>query len=275
MSYNSVIVFLDNSAASERRLDFALQFARQHNAHLTGIHMSYGPLLPFDPYGQVSGVALEWEMEVQNKQKKSKAEFIHKATNAGINFDWDCYRDTELQHVVSRARIADICLVGQVSNGISDNEINRNFFSQFVITLGKPVLFLPYEKECAAEFKHIVVAWNGSRESTRAIADAMPLLRVAKMVSVISASSKKKQNDRLPDVDVAAFLARHKVTVEVEKVEIDSAEIADLILSRIDLKSADLLVMGAYGHTRFSEFVLGGMTRTMMKKMIVPVLMSH
>ena len=275
MSYNSVLVFLDNSAASERRLDFALQFAQQHNAHLTGIHMSYGPLLPFDPYGQVSGVALEWEMEVQKKQQKSKAEFTHKAGNAGINFDWDCYRDTELHQVVARARLADICLVGQVSNGTSDNEINRNFFSQFVINLGKPVLFLPGEKECSAEFKHIVVAWNGSRESTRAIADAMPLLQSARIVSVISASSKKKQNGQMPDVDVAAFLARHKVKVDVEKVDIDSAEVADLILSRIDLKSADLLVMGAYGHTRFSEFVLGGMTRTIMKKMTVPVLMSH
>jgi nucleotide-binding universal stress UspA family protein len=275
MSYNSIIVFLDNSAASERRLDFALQFARQHNAHLSGLHMSYGPLLPFDPYGQVSGVALEWEMEVEKKQAKSRAEFIQKATNAGINFDWDCYRDTELFRVVNRARLSDICLAGQVSNGTSDNEISRNFFSQLVIALGKPILFLPHEKACSAEFKNIVVAWNGSRESTRAIADAMPLLQSAKIVSVISAGSKKKHSGQLPDVDVAAFLARHKVKVDVEKVDIDPADVTDLILSRIELKSADLLVMGAYGHTRFSEFVLGGMTRSMMKKMTVPVLMSH
>jgi len=275
MSYHSVMVFLDNSPASEKRLDFALEFAGHHNAHLTGVHLSYGPLLPFDPYGQVSGVALEWEQEVERKQQLSKQNFIHKASNAGINFDWDCYRDTELNQVLARARVVDICLVGQLVSGSSDNEINRNFFSQFVIDLGKPVLFLPHDKQFSAEFRHAVVAWNGSRESTRAIADALPLLRTAKMVSVISAIAKRKNKVDLPDVDVAAFLARHKVKVDVERVEIDSAEMADFILARIDLKSADLLVMGAYGHTRFSEFMLGGMTRSMMKKMTVPVLMSH
>ena len=275
MSYSSVMVFLDTSAASDQRLEFALKFAAHHNAHLSAIHLSYGPLLPFDPYGQVSGVALEWELEVEKKQQASKEQFIRKAKNAGINFDWDCYRDTDLNQVLARARVVDICLVGQPSGGASDNEINRSFFSQFTINLGRPVLFLPYGKECASVFRHVVVAWNGSRESSRALTDALPLLQAAGMVSVISVASGKNPAEVLPDVDVAAFLARHKVKVDVERVEKNATEVADFILSRIDLKNADLLVMGAYGRTRFSEFILGGMTRSIMKKMTVPVLMSH
>jgi len=275
MSYSSVVVFLDSSAASKRRLDFALQFAAQHRAHLTGIHMSYGPLLPFDPYGQISGVALEWEQEVKTKQKESQESFSHLAKNADLNFDWDCFRDTEMQQVLTRARVADICLVGQVSAGSNDNEINRNFFSHFAINVGKPVLFVPHEKESSATFEKVVVAWDGSRESARAITDALPLLKSARIVSVISVVAKKEHNDELPDVDIGAFLARHKVNVEVEKIERIASDAADFILSRVDLKSANLLVMGAFGHTRFSEFVLGGMTRTVMRKMFVPVLMSH
>ena len=275
MDYSSVMVFLDNSRASQLRLDFSLQFAAQRNAHLTGVHMSYGPLLAFDPYGQISGVALDWEMEVEKHQKKSREDFSRQAKNAGLNFDWDCYRDSELHQVLVRARVADICVVGQAASGGSDNEINRNFFSRFTINLGRPVLFLPYDKPCSPNFGNVVVGWDGGRESARAIADALPLLQAARVVSVMTIVSGKSQDQKLPDVDVAAYLARHRVNVELERVERNSSEAVDFILSRLELKSADLLVMGAYGHNRFSEFVLGGMTRAMLKRMTVPVLMSH
>ena len=274
MSYPSVLVFIDSSPASDRRVDFALKFARLHNAHLTALHMSYGPLLPFDPYGQMSGVALEWELEVEKKQKESQQSFIQKAKSADINYDWDCYRDTELKQVLARARVADICLVGQMLGDADDNEMNRNFFTQFTVNVGRPVMYIPFDREYAPEFKNIIVAWDGGRESARALTDAMPLLKAARLVSVITVTSKSGNAD-LPDVDIAAYLARHKVNVDIERVEKITAEAADFMLSRIDLKSADLLVMGAYGHTRFAEFILGGMTRSMMKKMTVPVLMSH
>lgn len=275
MGFSSVVVFLDSSAASKRRLEFALQFANHHRAHLTGIHMSYGPLLPFDPYGQVSGVALEWELEVKIRQQESKEYFTQQAKNSNINFGWECYRDTEMDQVLARARTADICIVGQVATGSNDNEINRNFFTHFTINIGRPILYIPYGKAFPATFEKVVVAWDGSRESARAMSDALPLLKTARIVSVISVIAKNEHNNELPDVDIATFLARHKVNVEVEKIKNISADTADFILSRIDLKSADLLVMGAFGHSRFSEFVLGGMTRTVLKKMPVPVFMSH
>ncbi|MET3108532.1 nucleotide-binding universal stress UspA family protein [Oxalobacteraceae bacterium GrIS 2.11] len=275
MSYSSVVVFLDNSSASKKRLEFAFQFAQKHRAHLTGIHMSYGPLLPFDPYGQVSGVALDWEAEVKKKQHESKEYFNQQAKGFDVNVDWDCYRDNLMAEVLARARVADLCIVGQVASGSTDNEISRDFFTHFAINVGRPVLFVPYDKSFPASFEKIVVAWDGGREAGRAISDALPLLREARIVSVISVIPKKDSSDDLPDVDIGTFLARHKVNVEVEKIERVSSEAAEFILSRVDLKSANLLVMGAFGHSRFSEFILGGMTRSVMKKMNVPVFMSH
>lgn len=275
MSYSSVLVFLDSSPASNSRLDFALRFAAHHSAHLTGLHMSGSPLLAFDPYGQNAVVSLEWEEEAHKKQRESKEYFTQQAKNADINFDWECYRDTDMHQVLTRARVADICIVGEVADGSSDIEIGRNFFSQFAINVGKPVLFIPHDKYFSCELKNVVVAWDGSREAARAISDAMPLLKAARIVSVISVISKKYRTEELPDVDIAAFLARHKVNVEIDKIEKISSEAADFILSRVDLKCADVLVMGAFGHTRFSEFILGGVTRSVMQKMIVPVLMSH
>jgi len=275
MSYASVIVFLDNSVASQRRLEFALQFAAKHQAHLTGIHLSYGSLMAYDPMGDVSGALIEWERENKEKQLEAKEYFAKCAKNYDVNVDWDCYRDSEMNGVLARARVADICIVGQPASDNYDIEVNRNFFTRFAISSGKPALFIPNKKEFAPVFEKIVVAWNGGRESARAVTDAMPLLKAARIVSVISVVSKNANNEDLPDVNIAEFLARHKVNVEIERDERKPAEAAEFILSRADLKSADLLVMGAFGHTRFSEFILGGMTRAVLQKMALPVFMSH
>ncbi len=191
MSYSSVLVFLDNSAASQRRLDFELKFAARHRAHLTGIHLSYRALLPFDPCGQISGVALEWEQEVQKVQQESKQNFFDVAKNFEVNVDWDCYRDTDLQEVLARSRVADIGIVGQIVARINDSGFNRNFFTHFMIDAGRPLLFIPAEKEFSENFEKVVVAWDGGRESSRTLADAMPLLQAARIVSVITVAAKK------------------------------------------------------------------------------------
>lgn len=278
MNYASMIVCLDNRAASDQRLDFAIQLANQHQAHLTGLHLSYGPLaslIAFDAYGQMSDIALEWELTVEKNQQSSKTDFMNKAKQAGLNCDWDCYRSTELKKVLARARVADIAIIGQVPANIVDNDIGSGFYTQFIINLGKPVLLLPNKAKISTHFKTIIVAWDGGRESTRAIADALPFLRAANLVYVMTAATKKDPDKKLPDVDIAAFLSRHGVKVEIEKVDNITIEAVEWILSRASEVKADLLVMGAYGHNRFNEFILGGMTRTVMQTMPLPVLMSH
>lgn len=282
MNYSSVIVCLDNRAASDQRLDFAIQFASQHQAHLTGLHLSYralASLIAFDAYGEMSEVALDWELTVEKIQQDSKADFTNKAKQAGLNCDWDCYRSNELKQVLARARVADISIVGQVSSNEIDNDIGNDFYTQFTINLGKPVLFLPDKTASSTtistNFKTVIVAWDGGRESTRAIADALPLLKAADLVYVMTVMTKKDPDKELPDVDIAAFLSRHGVKVEIEKVDNITSEATNWILSRASQVKADLLVMGAYGHSRLNEFILGGMTRTVMQTMTLPVLMSH
>ena len=275
MSYQSIVVFLDNSQASKARLEFAFQFAQKHRAHLTGIHMSTGPLFAFDAYGQTANLAVEWEQQIEKKRVESKEYFLQQAKNFDVNVDWDSYRDIDMDQVLARARVADLCMVGQVANIGTDNEIDRNFFTRFMLNVGKPVLYIPHGKEFTPVFEKIMVAWDGGRESARAIADAMPLLQAARIVCVMTVVPKRNQVDDFPDVDIAAYLARHKVNVEIDRVDNVPSNTAEFILSRIELKCTDLLVMGGFGHTRFSELILGGMTRTMMKQMTVPVLMSH
>jgi nucleotide-binding universal stress UspA family protein len=119
----------------------------------------------------------------------------------------------------------------------------------------------------------LLVAWNGSREAARAVADAMPLLERADEVKVLSA--KPLDIGDLSGADIALHLARHDVNTEASSSANKDIDIGDLLLNEAAQEGADLLVMGAYGHSRFRETVLGGATRHVLKNMTVPVLMSH
>jgi nucleotide-binding universal stress UspA family protein len=137
------------------------------------------------------------------------------------------------------------------------------------------VLFLPHDCPIPAAFDEIVVAWDGSREAARALADSLPFLRKARHISVLSAVAGDNKDRELADVDIAAYLARHKIKADVERDDNVSIDPGQWLLARVARAGANLLVMGAYGHNRFSEIAFGGVTRTIMREMTLPVLMSH
>lgn len=280
MNYPSIVVCLDNRASSNLQLEFAVRLASQHRAHLTALHLSHPPLesfITFGAYAEIPVVALEWERMVAENQQKSKTNFTNLAQQAGLNFDWECYRGNEIKEVSARARVADISIVGQVYSDYIDTDISSDFYTQFAINLGKPVLFLPNNitDNISTAFKTIIVAWDGGRESARAMADALPFLKAANLVHVITVATTKDPDKELPDVNVATFLSRHGVKVAIDRVDNINIDAAELTLIRASELKANLIVMGAFGHSRFSEFILGGMTRTMMQTMPLPVLMSH
>jgi nucleotide-binding universal stress UspA family protein len=121
----------------------------------------------------------------------------------------------------------------------------------------------------------VLVAWNGSREATRAVHDALPLLRRAEQVTVLSIDPDPAAERRLPGAHVSRHLTRHGVTVQSPTITGADGAVGDLLLSYVADHDIDLIVMGAYGHTRLREVVLGGATRTLLRHMTVPVLMSH
>ena len=120
-----------------------------------------------------------------------------------------------------------------------------------------------------------MVCWDGSRAATRAIADAMPFLEKAKQVEVVVVGNKPPKSDEVPGADLGQHLARHGVKVDVKRITSPDIDVASTILSYAADSSADMIVMGGYGHSRLREFVLGGVTRGILESMTVPVLMSH
>jgi nucleotide-binding universal stress UspA family protein len=169
------------------------------------------------------------------------------------------------------ARYADLVVVGQgpaTEGGIAEN---------LVLNSGRPVLVVPHSQERSLLAEHIMVAWNARREATRALTDALPLLQRAKQVDIVTVNAEPKSEGHgdLPGADIALYLARHGVNANVLATSAPGANVGEWLLSRAADLGADMMVMGAYGHSRLRELVLGGATKTVLESLTVPVLMSH
>ena len=140
---------------------------------------------------------------------------------------------------------------------------------------GRPVLVVPYIQRAGLRLDRILLCWDGSRSAARAAADALPFLRRGRLVEVVTVASEPAKTDEMPGADIAQHLARHDVKVELNRIVTVETDVASTILSHAADSSADLLVMGGYGHSRLREFILGGVTREILSSMTVPTLMSH
>jgi nucleotide-binding universal stress UspA family protein len=137
------------------------------------------------------------------------------------------------------------------------------------------VVFVPFIQKGGVKLDRVLVAWDGSRAATRAIGDAMPFLEKAKQVEVVIVGNKPPKSDEAPGADLGQHLARHGIKTTVKRITAPDIDVQSAILSHAADSSADLIVMGGYGHSRLREFVLGGVTRGLLESMTVPVLMSH
>ena len=144
---------------------------------------------------------------------------------------------------------------------------------------GRPVLAVPYAGKFDTIGKRIVIAWDARREAARAVADAVPLLEQAESVVTLSINphggAQAGTHGEIPGADIATHLARHGISVEAQQLVANDISVGDMLLSRLSDLTADLLVMGVYGHSRARELVLGGVTRHILNHMTVPVLLSH
>jgi nucleotide-binding universal stress UspA family protein len=273
MNYRSIVACLDQDESSKRLTEFAVSVAVQQEAHLTGMYLSYVPPAIYDLYGGLGPLIVEWDKQDEERRTQYEDTLRRAAGLAGVNTDWVVCKDLSWRLAMAHARTADLAIIGQKRPGYTD--LSQGFYDNLVLKAGRPVLFLPYACEIPAAFDKVIVAWDGSREAARALADAQPFLRKARHVTVLSAVRARNDDHELPDVGIGAYLARHKIKAELERDDNVSINPAQWLLSRAATAGADLLVMGAYGHSRFGEMILGGVTREIMREMTLPVLMSH
>lgn len=271
--FRDLVVYVDDGAGSRARLEFAARFARNQGAHLVALHALSEPTLP-PSVRAFAGTSLMDSLRDQVRDAaaavRKLAADVGKAEGIGVEYReaWGLPTDVAILH----ARHADATIVPQPDRR-AVGEIGA-LAENLVMESGRPVLIVPGAGAYSGQAKHVVCAWNGTRESARALADALPLLRRAEKVSILSVDPRGAEK-RLPGADIALHLARHGVTAEATTTYADGIGVGDALLSRIADLGADMLVMGAYSHSRAREAVFGGATRDVLDRMTVPVLMSH
>lgn len=279
MKICEILVHLDNAARAEARLAIAASLARQHAAHLTALQVIdvAVPVMAMGDGG--GGGAVIAELMEQMRQsalaagQKLKTAFEAALAREGIMGEWRQVEGTTAEVLALHGRYADLVVLGQ-DDPESDN---AGVLEAVLFDSGRPVLAIPFAGKFTTIGKRVLVGWNASREATRAVHDALPILAKAESTTVFLANPKRglgAHGDE-PGADIARHLARHGLKVDVAKATADDVSDSTLLLNHASDMGADLLVMGAYGHSRLREFILGGVTRSLLREMTVPVLLSH
>ncbi|HVJ54178.1 MAG TPA: universal stress protein [Aliidongia sp.] len=272
-----ILVHVDGSDSTERRLEAATLLAERSEAHLVGLYVnSIEDTVPYRDLYAIKEV-MQYIAE-QNAVEQAAAEAIFRRATVGgaINAEWRVVQGLIDRTVVQHARTADLAVVGQNNPERPPIGTGANVPTMVPLSSGRPTLVVPYAGHIATIGKRVLVAWDGGREAARAVNDALPLLKTAERVTIVSVcGGTRVASGELPCADIAAHLARHDVNVDIRSEPRGDIQVADLLLSVASDLSADLLVMGAYGHSRMRELFLGGVTRAILDRMTLPVLMSH
>ena len=276
MSLKSILAHAVPNDRLDAVLDVAFILAGAHGAHPIGLHVSTDPAASFQTLpGPIPGeLASAIEARIEDERKRSEAGFKAAAERHGLNAEWRVERGETASRIAIHARYADLTVIGQWDEG--DPSGDPELPTTVATMTGRPVLIVPRTGRFEELGKRVLVCWNASREATRAVTDALPVLQLADQVTVLAVNPEGgEEHGEVPSADISHYLARHGVTAEASRTYAENIDVAATILSRASDLGCDLIVMGAYGHSRTREWIFGGVTRSIMRTMTRPVLISH
>jgi nucleotide-binding universal stress UspA family protein len=285
MGLRDLVVLLDGSARDETKLAVAVELARRNDAHLTGL-CPLEMLLPADMSFALGGYPELWALPDFARQAESQANakaavieasFRELMRREAIIADWVLEAGPLISAVTRRAQAADLIVVGQADPDHPLPPMARTMVRDVLMTAGRPLLIIPYAGKFPTIATNVLVGWTPTRESSRAVHDALLLFAPGAKVLVLTVESTAGgELELLPTADIAEHLARHALDVSAARTVVsDGLSPADALLDYASDMQADLLVVGGYGHSRMREMILGGVTRDLLLHMTVPVLMSH
>src|SRR5882757_5435775 len=285
MSFKDILIHLDEGPRSSTRLKIAVDLARRQKAHLTGIFvvdipgsdLFFGAGMPFSAGGGMDQMVSSLRTEATSRAEAAGQEFREALRRDGLEGEWRTVEGDTISLLALHARYADLTVLGQPNEdeaykGPSADAVLVNV----LLSSGRPILAVPYAGKFERVGERVLVAWNASREATRAVNDALPLLRDATAVTVLAVNPRHGIDGHgdVPAADIALHLARHGVKAEAAHTVAHDISEGDALLSYAADLGADLIVSGGYGHSRAREMVFGGVTRTLLQEMTVPMLLS-
>lgn len=286
MALKDLLVYVDQTDGASARLRLAADLARHHGSRLTALYVrEWDPAQMEDRKNAELGLASARQLNQLDRRIEASidqvAERLHSELEAlkdehGLQVEWRCLNGLASAIVPQHARYADLCILGQDLGG-DTRSVEYTFAEQLLFVSGRPVLFIPGFGSFETLGRHIMVAWNSSRASARAVADALPLIERAERTTVltINAADFVDAYGAPPAERMVEHLRLHSPSVEgVGLNDVPAALIADALQAEAQKIGADLMVAGAFGHAKLWEKLLGGVTEDLFAHMRLPILMS-
>lgn len=274
MPIKTILLHMANDESHASRLAVAATLAKRFGAHVEALYIATPVSMPAGATGRAASYGFIAEATAIAHENAERIEAEVRLALDGLSYRWTVEEGDHVELLAERATYADLAIVGQSASVRAGERVPLHVPDRLPLETACPVLVLPPVQPVAAPIgRNMLVAWKNSRESAHAVRNAMPFLETAESVTVLTVTPTGHRGaDGGALVD---WLARHGILARHHEANASGGEVGDLILSCAADLGADLLVMGAYGHSRLREMVLGGATRSVLAKMPLPALMSH
>lgn len=275
-----LLVHLDASSRSCARLEFARDLAQRHGASLAALYATT-PSFAAMPYGAEGGGVLAAQMRAidEDRRRRARDAFDQVMKKPGAPATWGEFTDFPvIARFACQALFSDLLVLGQHEHSAHDvADVPADFVEWVMVTSGKPAIVLPWSGALRDPAGTVVIAWKATPQAARAVSAALPLLRQARLVHVVAWGEPEPAagNGGNIGLTLASYLRAHAINAAWHRHDEEPQELGEMLLSTILDLDADLLVMGCYGHSRARELVLGGLSRTILQSMTLPVLMAN
>jgi nucleotide-binding universal stress UspA family protein len=275
MPFKTVLVHITHDEAHAARLRLAIEIAKRFEGHLTSLFTPSPVHMPAAISGRgASHAFLAQSVEIaREKGQKLEAECAGIVAEAGVkSWEWRVSEGDHLKALTHYGNLADLAIVAQSEPHTLEDMVAVEAPDHVTLYAACPVLVVPHHWHPHPVGKKILVAWKSKREATRAVREALPFLREAEKIVVLAPATE--EGGLRPGHEIGAYLKRHGLDADF-RVSRDDRAAGPTILDLATRESCDMIVMGAFGHSRWLEMVLGGATREVLRRMTVPVFMAH
>ncbi|HEX4024676.1 MAG TPA: universal stress protein [Steroidobacteraceae bacterium] len=288
MALRDLLVYLDQTSRSPARLQLVADLARRNGSRITALYVrEWSPAqlahrrtaeLAGRPFADVEALDCAAEDSIDQSALEARAALERLAVQYGLETEWRMVRGEARIVLPQHARYADLCILDTQMPAMSSSSGDNRLSEEILFTAGRPVLLMPQTGDFSTLGAHVAVAWNSSRAAARALNDALPLLEHSQQTTVITVNARDfvERPGALPLPKLLAHLQRHGISARsIELPDVSPAEIADTLQEQARAAGADILVAGAHGHTWLHEVLLGSVTRDLLSRLRLPVMMSH
>jgi nucleotide-binding universal stress UspA family protein len=280
MFYKTILVHVDESRHTRARVELAAKIAATYDAHLVGVALTGLPEIFYDPIVNPLDPAIEPLLQVPRQRAAAalaQFEEIARRYHTG-SLETRLEENESVVGIIVQARYCDLVVLGQYDPDDTESSTKADFAQTVILECAVPVLVVPYASAVSTFGERVLLSWNASKQAVRAVHYALPMLQRAAQVdvAVFDPNTLPASYRAVPDKDILTWLGRHGISAKVTRsVTAGDIDIGNALLSLAADRSSDLLVMGCYGHTRFREALLGGVSRQILKSMTLPILTAH